>query len=87
MKTQPREKDMGSCRLAGGRVCLVVLAGAAGLSSQSWGVGIETIYTKVHLQPTAAIPGTVDLTGAAAPSEWERVNGMPFPIAHGPSHV
>ena len=65
---------MQVCRMAGGRA--MVLALSAGLAAPALGAGIETIYTKIHLQPTATIPGTVDLNGAPAVSEWEGLESL-----------
>jgi hypothetical protein len=67
---------MESCRKAGAGLCPLMLVVAAGFAAQAYGVGIETIYTKIHLNPTATIPGTVDLNGVAAASEWEGLESL-----------
>ncbi len=57
-------------------ISLSLLAGT--LLSSGAAAQVEVIYTKIPGHPTSVIPGTLDLAGAPAFSEWRALEDFAF---------
>ncbi|MBL8863781.1 MAG: hypothetical protein JNK02_17460 [Planctomycetes bacterium] len=55
---------------------ILAAAAAAALAPQTLAQNVEVIYTKINASPTSSIPGTLDLAGAPAPTEWRAIEDL-----------